>query len=210
VYKYARFQWVHDGKIPVISLYFKVSSGSTFAHYFILKQQVMNNKKIAIVIALLITCIVACTKKKNSVNTEKQLSSKELMNTAILGQDSPFIPVDSANRMLTSYLNSLNDEGHENDVHSLIVDANALRAYLQNQDITHVKLMFAHRLDYINNGGKDQYSGMTNNAITIIVGGYNDQNNYVSSPAGSYLDNMQPCPYNCPQNGSAAYDILPQ
>src|SRR5690606_29933576 len=126
---------------------------------------------------------------------------------AQMGLDSPFISIDTANVMLSSFLNSI-DQGSSN-VKSFIVDANALRYYLENTEIKYVKLMLAHKLNYINSGGRDINAGYDGNAFTVIISGFGVDNNYIYSPQGAVLDFSQPCPYNCLPTGTAAGDLLP-
>ncbi len=47
------------------------------------------------------------------------------------GEDTAFIPIDTANKMIGSYLASVQSgSGTDTNLHSLIIDANALREYL--------------------------------------------------------------------------------
>jgi hypothetical protein len=170
----------------------------------------MKKTIIVTAVATIIVFMIACSKKNATPNSDVKPIRESVLANAMLGDDSPFIRVDSANKMLNSYLNSISSGTHENELHALIIDADALRSYLENTNIKHVKLMFAHRLDYINAGGLNHYAGLSNNALTVVVAGYDNDNNYVCSPAGTYLDNAMPCPYVCPSNGSAASDLLPQ
>ncbi|MCD6064861.1 MAG: hypothetical protein K0R82_2772, partial [Flavipsychrobacter sp.] len=90
-----------------------------------------------------------------------------------------------------------------------IVDANALRYYLQNTNIKYVKLLMAHKLNYINSGGRNKDAGYRGNALTIVISGFDSSGNYIYSPQGAVLDFSAPCPNNCPTTGTAAFDILP-
>ena len=54
-----------------------------------------------------------------------------------------YIPVDSANVMINSYLGSINQPQDSNNLHSLDYSADSLRAYLSDQRVTGVKFMFA-------------------------------------------------------------------
>lgn len=166
----------------------------------------MKRHSTTIVITMLICLAIACTKKNTSPDVKPRNLNEHTMAYASGGADSPFICIDSANKMLNSYLNSAN----ATDVHSLIIDGQALRYYLLDTSIKRVKLMFAHRLSYINNGGLNQNAGNRYDAITIIVAGFNANNNYVYSAAGTVVDNAMPCPYNCPPSGTASSDLLPQ
>ena len=164
---------------------------------------------------LCLTFTLSCSKEKTVIDSDSYSkdtlthtnSSPELGHTppAITP---PFICIDSANKMLNSYLNSITNTGATPDLKSLIVDADALRSYLEDTNIKHVKLMFAHRLDYINNGNGNGYAGVRYDGLTIIIAGYDNSNNYIYNESGAVLDNCQPCPYSCPSNGTASYHTL--
>ena len=118
------------------------------------------------------------------------------------------IPVDSANKMIQSYLGSINNDA--SDLKSLIFDADSLRALLNNQpQIKKVRLFFAHTLSYINSGGQDQPCGYQSGALTVVMGGYDVNGNYLYYPAGRVPDTGIPCPTSCPTTGEAASDLLP-
>jgi hypothetical protein len=153
--------------------------------------------------------IFACSKKNSNpdTNVNKKNNAVNLISQAQLGLDSPFIEIDSANKMITSYLNA---RSGENDLNALIIDAEALRYYLQNTDIKKIKLMFAHKLSYINNGGVNQYGGLNKNSLTLVIAAYDEDNDYVYSNYGKVMDFCEPCPSNCPQSGTAAQNTLPQ
>lgn len=123
-------------------------------------------------------------------------------------QSTVFIPVDSANRMIQSYLNSIgNDAG---DLKSLIFDADSLRALLSDQpQIKKVRLFFAHTLSYINSGGEGQPCGYRSGELTIVIAGYNTSGNYLFYPAGKVPDTGIPCPSSCPSSGEASSNLLP-
>lgn len=170
----------------------------------------MNKRTLVIVFASILVIIAACTKKNatNNPNVKPTDLNSLMLDSTMTGADSPFIHVDSANKMLNSYLNSVSTAERADDLHSLIVDAEALRYYLQNTDIKHVKIMLAHRLDYINAGNGNNYAGTDYNALTIIIAGYDQNSNYVYTSAGTVLDNVQPCPHNCIASGTAASDTF--
>src|SRR5690606_21419291 len=61
-----------------------------------------------------------------------------------------FIPSDSANKMIQSYLTSTT--GNPDDLRALILDADSMKSYLTDTSIRHLKVMLAHTLNYINDG----------------------------------------------------------
>lgn len=116
-----------------------------------------------------------------------------------------FIPVDSANKMLRSYLSSIHADVDSNkQLQSVIMDADALREYLSDSSIRKVKVMFAHTLNYINSGKEGVNCKYTANQLTIIIGGYDKNNNYVIAPGGKVPNRGIPCPENCPDSGTAS------
>ncbi|MBS1773645.1 MAG: hypothetical protein JST82_12365 [Bacteroidetes bacterium] len=114
------------------------------------------------------------------------------------------IPKDSANKMISSYITSLNGNPDDVNLYSLIIDADQLRLYLSNTNIKHVKLMLAHTLEYINSGHSGQNCGYKSGALTLIIAGYDASNNYVYYDANMVMDHMLPCPSSCPSSGTAA------
>jgi len=108
--------------------------------------------------------------------------------------------------MLTSYQASIDDS----DLHSLIFDADELRSYLStnNNSIKKVKVMFAHTLPYINSGHEGQYAGYKAGELTVIIAGYDLDNNYVYWNTNNVMDNALPCPTMCPVNGTASNNVF--
>lgn len=166
----------------------------------------MKNKLFLVIATAMI--VYACNKKNTTVDTggSKQGNKPDYRSYALMGLDSPFLLPDTANVMIQSYLSGIDNASTQ--LKSLIVDANALRYYLQNTDITKVKLMFAHKLNYVRNHGSTGYDDMDYRALTIVIAGFDNNNNYIYSPQGAVMDFCQPCPANCPPTGTAAYDIL--
>lgn len=120
------------------------------------------------------------------------------------------ISVDSANRMLSSYIRSRQSDA---DLYSLIINADTLRSYLNDTTagvIKEVKLMFAHRMDYINKGNDGIPCGLGNYGLTLIIAGYDENGDYVLINGNSVLDNCAPCPATCPTlSGNASENLLP-
>lgn len=166
----------------------------------------MKNRMLLVMMMALV--VYACNKKSATVDTNlNQAGNKpDFRSYALMGLDSPFLSPDTANVMIQSYLNDLDNSGAQ--LKSLIVDANALRYYLQNTNITKVRLMFAHKLSYVRNQGSDGLPDMDYRALTIVIAGIDANNNYIYSPQGAVMDFCQPCPLECPSNGTAAGDLL--
>lgn len=166
--------------------------------------------KITLLVLIAILTVMACTKKNakpdanvTPVNTNGQ---PDFRKYALMGLDSPFLPPTTANIMIQSYLDS---RTNSNQLKSLIVDADALRFYLSNTDIKHVRLMLAHKMSYINDGNEGEPGPLDGETVTIVIAGFDANNNYIYSPQGAVMDFCQPCPAECPQNGTAQYDIFP-
>jgi hypothetical protein len=121
---------------------------------------------------------------------------------------SEFISIDSANRMISSYLASI-DGATDEQLHALIIDADSLRAYLSNDSVRNVKLMFSHTLQYINSGRYGQPVAYTPGALTLVIAGYDGQGNYIFHH-GKALERSMPCPTNCLSTGTASSDLLVQ
>lgn len=123
--------------------------------------------------------------------------------------DSSYIPADSANRMISSYISSL--QGNPDELHSLLLNAEALRTYLNSdagQGASTIKVMFAHTLDYINAGNEGVPCGYGSGKLSVVLAGYDAEGNYVLVPSGTGIDFAHPCPSACP-TGQASGDLLP-
>jgi len=164
---------------------------------------------ISLNILLLVAYLSSC--KKESPKEEKEEPAKEfiggVISTINWSNYSRMIPVDTANKMILSYLNSINYQSDDTKLRSLIYNADSLRKYLSDTSIKNVKLMFAHTQDYINSGGLNVNCGYTAGALTIIIAGYNAAGNYVT-PNNTVADRAIPCPTVCPVNGTAANSLI--
>jgi hypothetical protein len=142
----------------------------------------------------------------------KKLKTVQFLNGSGTGHYSQFISVDSANKMISSYLNSINYQHNDTELRSIIINADSLRSMLsattsEGGKIVNVKLMFAHTLNYINSGGKDQNAGYQSGALTLIIAGYDSSGKYLYIPyKNMVLDYSMPCPTNC----GITTDLLPQ
>ncbi len=168
----------------------------------------MNTQKLMVAGLLSMATLASCQNNANQENTQKDQVKTELAATPADSLDTltTSIPVDSANKMINSYLTSISSQS--NQLNSLIVDAGSLRNYLSNPNIKHVKLMFAHTLNYINSGHSGQNAAYTSGALTLIIAGYDANGNYVLDSKGGVEDNLGACPYNCPTSGTAASNTI--
>ena len=122
---------------------------------------------------------------------------------------SVLIPVDSANKMIQSYVNSINTPSTTNDtdVKSFFVDASELRNYLDSTNITQIKIVLAHTLNFINNGHGNQNAGYKSGAFTLVLAGVDKDGKYIYMPGNNVINHSAPCPTNCPP-GAAGNDLL--
>lgn len=122
-----------------------------------------------------------------------------------------FIPVDSANKMISSFLGSIDYQNNDSSLQSLVIDATELKRYMDtvssSNRITKFKIMFAHKLSYINSGHQNQTAGYNRNALTIVIAGVNENGNYVIFPTTKVFDNSMPCPTSCPL-GTASNPLI--
>lgn len=122
-----------------------------------------------------------------------------------------YIRVDSANKMIQSYLTSIaidTPSGSAPELNSLIMNADLLRDYLSDPSIKEVKVMFAHTLSYINDGNQGKPASYRSDALTIIFAGYDRAGNYIFSREKMVPNHAMPCPRNCPDFGSASNNLL--
>jgi hypothetical protein len=153
--------------------------------------------------------IYACTKESGTVSNSPlpMPGSNSVLghHTArYSGSDySQSIPVDSANALIGSYLTSVHYPNVDTALRSLTFDADTLRAYLMNSNIVTLKFMIAHRPSYkaSNNGN---YAGMNPGALTVVIVGQDEADNYVLNDRGQVYDHTQPCPSHC-SGGSNAF-----
>lgn len=165
----------------------------------------MNKCKIFLGITiLLMACEPAQTDSSTRSNSSGNLQSAYPTESAI--------PLDSANKMINSYLTSINASTDTTKIQSLIFDAEPLRYYLNDMassgDITKVKLMFAHSLDYINSGNQGVNAGYQTGALTIIIAGYDEDGDYILYPGSTALNKATFCPPICPP-GAAGSPTFP-
>ena len=126
------------------------------------------------------------------------------------GDDLSYIPRDSANKMINSYLSSL-DSTNDSNLYSVIIDADALRDYLtceKGSKISHMKIMFAHKLSYINSGNGGRPCGYNEAGLTFILAGYDEANNYIFMGDNKVMDYGRPCPHDCPSFGTASSNVF--
>lgn len=169
------------------------------------------------IILFITLCVLAtaCQKKHETASMTPQVasfSSANAMRTAgTKDSDWAFIPIDTANRMISSYLTSINYPANDTEIRSIIIDGDALRSYLTSpagQNISQVKIIFAHNTKYINSGNYGKRPPMGADATTFVMAGFNDDGAYIPYYNYRVLDHSTPCPTSCPTVGAAANNLL--
>lgn len=167
--------------------------------------------KNAITTLLLVAAFLVTGCQNQTSSRDKNLKGVNALYTDADTAFSKPITIDSANKMIQSYLVSINPTDNPNAIKSLIFDASVLRDYLNNDqdgEITHLKMVFAHTLDYINSGHYGQRPDSNQQALTLVLVGYGADENYIYHDGNLAFDFCQPCPRECPTAGSAANDLL--
>jgi hypothetical protein len=161
---------------------------------------------------LLLLSMAVCLFCSCGTNTSSGTAEKMHHRTAsdTCSQCPEYMPTDTANIMLKSYLASINSGANDTNLHALIFNANCLRSYLSDSTIVNVKIMFAHTMAYIDSGHAGQNCGYTSGDLTLIIAGYDSNNNYVMHNQNMVLEYASPCPQDCPVSGTASNDLLPQ
>lgn len=156
-------------------------------------------KKTITAIAALLTFSACSSNNEKATETN---SSAPLSRTATVTAYPGFISIDSANKMLNSYVVSINYANNDTDLRSITFDANELRALLDSPAVTKVQIRFAHTLSYINSGHQNIPAGYKSGALTLLINGVNDSGNTVLYNNAA-LNFGRPCPNTCP-TGTAA------
>jgi len=171
---------------------------------FIKKQRFMKMTKF---LSLLICLAIAAC---NTTTDEHKQSIVTAMNTSTDGYSKP-ISMDTANRMIGSYLNGINYTVNTNETRSLIYDADVLRDYLNSnpgKSIQQVKFMLAHTQEYTYSTNEGKRPDSNSNALTMIIVGVSANGDYLFMNGNQVMDFCLLCPANCLNTGTAASDIL--
>ena len=144
----------------------------------------------------------------------KKMTIADTLTTNIDTEFSRPIKIDTANRMIQSYLTAINSTVNTQEIKSVIYDADVLRAYLDQhvgtdmKRIEKIKFIFAHSLDYVNSGNAGRRPDTNSHALTLVIVGVDKDGDYVYTPNGEALDFGQPCPPRCPGHGTSGSDTL--
>lgn len=149
----------------------------------------------------------ACQPRRAS-NTQSAPPTVSPALTATTDSFSRFIPADTANKMLSSYLQSINYTHNDTDLQSLIIDVKQLRRYIDSMPgsdtISYLKLMFSHTLGYANSSKANTNAGYNSNALTIIMAACSANGYYMLYSQNTVLDYARPCPPICPVGNASS------
>lgn len=116
------------------------------------------------------------------------------------------IAIDSANKMISSYLTSVGYPYVDSTIRSLSFDADTIRNYLQNSSITTLKFYLGHQLSFLSNGANfGKNIGMQPGKLTVICVGLDDNGNVVRNTSNGVYEHAMPCPNSCGPASSDAY-----
>ena len=156
---------------------------------------------LALATTLFTSCQQAAVTAPGADATQVTVTNKSVThsNARITGVDySQPISLDEGNKMIGSYLQSVNYPYQDTALRALSFDADTLRAYLANPSITTMKFYFGHQLSYLAAGGAvGQYVGMKPGALTIIAVGLNDAGAVVRNTSNGVYEHAMPCPNSC-------------
>ena len=179
----------------------------------------MREKLFVLSIAILAVIQLSCNSGGNKTTSSRDTANHASLaaNDTLLSDPNDtfcnFIPKDSANKMIGSYQSSIHgSSGSDSNLNSLIIDVKKLEDYINQTSTTgkavKIKLMFAHTLSYINNGGMGVNCGYQTGKLTMVLATYDSAGNYIYKNGTMVMDNMQPCPSYCPVTGTAANNLL--
>ncbi len=109
------------------------------------------------------------------------------------------VSVSTANGYINNFITDYYETGKA-PVKSMIMDAQLIRDYLADNTIKNVKFMLGARTISVNGQDKEIF--------TLIVAGYDANEDYVLTSSNKVLDYSAPCPHNCPTGGTAANDTI--
>lgn len=172
----------------------------------------------SIMVNLVFTSLLLVTCNKNSsaeasplkmgvstVASTAQNITNNALNSLIPG--TAFIPKDTANLMIDSYITSIDPSKNPNEIHSLLCNVDTLLSYYRaHPEIQYFKLSFAHNLNYIHNGHYGVRPVPNDNALTIVISGVALNGNYVLMD-GEVIDQLAPCPSQCVRGTAQADNI---
>ncbi len=175
----------------------------------------MKSKALLLLATVALFATAACNQKKDA--TPDNGITRSAVNTSHTTQvNSRLVPsgysksisLDTANRMISSYLQSVGfTNGIDSAVRSLAFDADTLRSYLSDPNITSLEFFLAHQQAYLNADisrfGKN--IGMRPGALTVICVGIDNDGKVVRNSSNGVYEHAFPCPTACPVSAADGY-----
>ena len=155
-----------------------------------------------------VICLLSACNRQAATDPGADATPVHVTNTALVKSNARFvsteysqpISIDTANRMISSYLTSVNYPMVDTALRSLAFNADTLRAYLSDARVSSLEFYVAHQLSYLN-GGSNRFGknvGMKPGALTIIAVGLDADGNVVRNSSNGVYEHAMPCPNNCP------------
>ena len=175
----------------------------------------MKSKALLVIASFALLATAACNQKKDQ--TPDSGVTRTAVSTAHTTQTngrlvptgySKSISLDTANRMIGSYLESVGFmNGIDSAVRSLAFDADTLRNYLSDTRITSLELFLAHQQSYLNADASrfGKNIGMRPGAITVICVGFDDDGKVIRNSSNGVFEHAYPCPVSCPASASDGF-----
>lgn len=116
------------------------------------------------------------------------------------------IAIDSANKMIGSYVSSVGYPYYDTAVRVLMFDADTIKKYLQqNNNVSTLAFYIGHQLGWLNasTGNYGKNIGLQPGKITVICVGLDDDGAVVRNSSNGVYEHAMPCPSNCPPAASS-------
>lgn len=170
-------------------------------------------KKLIVTLTLSSTLLISCQKNEEqgspSTTKEHATNTKTPKSGVAISSIDYFITPASANLNIKSYLDGI-DTFSINQLKSLFINADALRAYLDNTDIVEIKLLLGHTNAVLQSKTNevDTFVYLNQGAVTAYIVGVDAYNNYVYYDNELIINNTHGCPNECKATGTASADLL--
>lgn len=159
-------------------------------------------KKLLIAIASGALLVTGCSGHRTDIldalSPQKASAQSGLLRAAEVYSKPVAIP--TANRMIKSYLTSIDYQRNTDALRSWVISADTLRSYLSGPEggkIVGIKLMLAHTMAYIHSGREGRPAPVNSHDVTVVLVGVDADNNLVYNAQGMPYDYAMPCPPEC-------------
>lgn len=151
-------------------------------------------------IFLMLVMALACNGNRD--RNAKTTSSNNNVPSIPIIVDTSFLPLDTTDVMIGSYIASLGPDP-TSKINSWSIDADALRQYLQDPSIREVNIALSHTMSYINSGHFGIPAGFAPNALTLVIAGRSASGERIPYERNYLLNRAKPCPPIClPPSGT--------